>query len=46
MSLWTFLVYAAWIVSAGIAVWMLFDVLAVGRAYSEDFLTSAREGQE
>jgi hypothetical protein len=37
--------YAAWGVSAALALWMLWDMLATNRAYSEDYLTSSAEGE-
>jgi hypothetical protein len=37
--------YAAWAVSAALALWMLWDMLSTNRAYSEDYLTSSAEGE-
>ncbi len=34
---------AAWVLSAGIALWMIADVIRVSREYDEEFLTSAIE---
>ncbi len=46
MTNWDLLANAAWLISALIAVWMVADVLKVGKEYPEEFLTSSREGQE
>jgi len=46
MSTWDMLANAAWLISALIAIWMVVDVLKVGKEYPEEFLTSSREGQE
>ena len=46
MNLWTMLEYAAWIVSALLALWMLVDAARTGRQYDEDLLLSSREGEE
>ncbi len=43
MSVWGALEIAAWILSAGIALWMVADLLRVGREYDEEFLTTAVE---
>lgn len=45
MAIWTLLEYAAWICSAGLLGWMAFDALRVSRDYTEDLLTSSREGE-
>jgi hypothetical protein len=37
--------YAAWALSAIFGLWMLFDMLKTDSAYSEDVLTSSREGE-
>jgi len=37
--------YAAWAISAALALWMLWDMLATNRAYSEAYLTSSAEGE-
>jgi hypothetical protein len=37
--------YAAWAISALLGGWMLFDLIRTNRAYSEDFLTSSKEGE-
>jgi hypothetical protein len=36
----TLLEYAAWIISAVLVAWMLFDALKVSREYPEDYLIS------
>lgn len=37
--------YAAWGISALLGLWMLFDLIKTDRTYSEDVLTSSREGE-
>ncbi len=46
MTTWDMLANAAWLISALIAIWMVVDLLTVGKEYPEEFLTSSREGQE
>lgn len=41
--MWGALEIAAWVLSAGIALWMVADLVRVGREYDEDFLTTAVE---
>lgn len=43
MSVWGALEVAAWVLSAGIALWMVVDLVRVGREYDEAFLTTAVE---
>lgn len=43
MSVWGALEIVAWVLSAGIALWMVADLIRVGREYDEDFLTTAVE---
>ncbi len=43
MSVWGAIELAAWVLSAGIALWMIADVIRVSREYDEEFLTSAIE---
>jgi hypothetical protein len=43
VSVWGALEVAAWVLSAGIALWMVVDLVRVGREYDEDFLTTAVE---
>lgn len=44
MDFWTIASYAAWIISAAIFLWMLWDAFMVGRRYDEELLQSSREG--
>lgn len=44
MNNFQLLEYAAWGLSGIIALWLIFDLLKTDRSYSEDFLTSSREG--
>jgi len=46
MTTWDMLANGAWLISALIAIWMVADLLKVGKEYPEEFLTSSREGQE
>ena len=46
MNFWEILSSGAWLLSALIAIWMVADLLKVGKEYPEDYLTSSREGQE
>lgn len=46
MDMWTILSIAAWLVSAGLFLWMIYDAVTVGKSYNEDFLLSSREGEE
>lgn len=36
---------AAWIISAALGLYMLIDLVRTNRAYSEDVLTSSKEGE-
>ena len=45
METWNLLEYAAWGVSALLALYMLIDWLRVDSTYGEDVLTSSREGE-
>jgi hypothetical protein len=45
MNNFQLLEYAAWGLSGIIGVWLLFDLLKTDRSYSEEFLTSSREGE-
>ena len=38
--------WAAWIVCAGLGLWMLFDMLKTGRESDEEFLTTSVEGTD
>ena len=43
--MWFILSYAAWIAAAALIGWMLFDWFRTDTTYSEDVLTSSREGE-
>ena len=45
MNLWMFLEYAAWALSALFAVLIVMDWIRIDTTYSEDVLTSSREGE-
>jgi len=45
MDLWSYLEYAAWGLSAAFGLHMAFDWLKTDSTYSEDVLTSSREGE-
>jgi hypothetical protein len=45
MDLWTILEYAAWLLSAMFAIIMVVDLFRVDTTYSNDLLTSSREGE-
>ncbi|MFO1088789.1 MAG: hypothetical protein U1E46_04315 [Hyphomicrobiales bacterium] len=45
MDYWHFLEYAAWALSAVLGIWMLLDWRRTDSSYSEDLLTSSREGE-
>jgi hypothetical protein len=38
--------WAAWVVSAGLGLWMLYDATKIGREYDEQFLTTSVEGTD
>jgi hypothetical protein len=38
--------YLAWIISALLAAWMLFDAVKVSREHDEEFLTTSVEGTD
>lgn len=42
--MWFTLSYVAWGISAALVAWMLFDWFKTDSAYSEETLTSSREG--
>ncbi|MEI9964405.1 MAG: hypothetical protein WDM92_06565 [Caulobacteraceae bacterium] len=44
MDLWQLSVWAAWIISAAIFIYLIFDFFKVNLKYSETVLTSSREG--
>jgi len=37
--------YSAWGISVLLGLWMLFDLIKTDRAYSEELLTSSKEGE-
>ena len=43
--MWFTFSYVAWAISALLAAWMLFDWLKTDSSYSEEMLTSSREGE-
>lgn len=43
MNGWQFLEYAAWALSAVVAVWLLLDAYRTGRDHDEDFLVHTME---
>jgi hypothetical protein len=43
--MWTNISYLCWAVSAALALWMLFDWYKTDTTYSEEMLTSSREGE-
>jgi hypothetical protein len=45
MNAFQMLEYAAWGISAVLGLWMLFDMITTDRAYSEELLTSSKEGE-
>ena len=45
MQTWNYLEYAAWGVSALLGLYMVIDWLKVDSTYSEEVLTSSREGE-
>lgn len=45
MNAFQMLEYAAWGLSALFGLWMLFDLIKTDSTYSEELLTSSREGE-
>jgi len=43
--MWMGLSYACWAISVVLALWMLYDWFKVDTTYSEETLTSSREGE-
>lgn len=43
--MWNIIAFSAWIISAVLALWMLYDWIKTDRSYSEAELTSSREGE-
>ena len=44
MDFWTILEYVAWLLSAGFALYLVADLVRVDSRYSNELLTSSREG--
>ncbi len=44
MDAWQASVWAAWIISAAIFLWLLYDFFVVNAKFKEDVLLSSREG--
>ena len=42
--MWDVLEWIAWVISAAIFIWMVYDAWRVDQSYSEDILLSSREG--
>jgi hypothetical protein len=38
--------WSAWIISAGLGGWMVYDAIKVSRAHDEEFLTTSVEGTD
>ncbi len=45
LNMFQILEYAAWGISALLGLWMLVDLILTNRAYSEELLTSSKEGE-
>lgn len=45
MNTFELLEYAAWGLSIGLGLWMLVDMIRTDRSYSEELLTSSKEGE-
>jgi hypothetical protein len=45
MNSFELLEYAAWGISALLGLWMLVDLIQTDRTYSEELLTSSKEGE-
>jgi len=46
MKLWDILTYVAWSLSAIMLVWMVVDAFMISSQYDEEYLMSAREGED
>ena len=46
MDFWDIFSYAAWILSAGLLLWIVVDAIKVSKEHSEDYLLSSREGED
>ena len=45
MDIWNYLEYAAWALSIVFGLYMLIDLARIDSTYSNDLLTSSREGE-
>ena len=45
MSFWNYMEYGAWILSAVFGIYIIADWIKIDTTYSEDVLTSSREGE-
>ncbi len=45
MDMWNYMEYGAWGLSALLGLWIVVDWLKTDSTYSEDVLTSSREGE-
>jgi hypothetical protein len=43
--MWVTIANIGWAVAAALAIWMVYDWLKTDSSYSEDVLTSSREGE-
>lgn len=43
--MWNVIALAAWVVSAALVIWMVYDWVRTDRSHSEGDLTSSREGE-
>jgi hypothetical protein len=43
--MWIMIANIGWIISAALALWMLYDWFRTDTSYSEETLTSSREGE-
>jgi len=46
MKFWDILTYVAWSLSAIMLVWMVVDAFMISSQYDEEYLMSAREGED
>lgn len=44
MTVWTLIEWLAWALSAGIALWIIADMVRVSSEYDEEYLTTGVEG--
>lgn len=45
METWTLIEYGAWVLSAGFGLYIVIDWIKTDSTYSEELLTSSREGE-